>query len=146
VSLEANANLLVAALDLKLVQLLRGAIRAADQGARSGLPFQLTPTPEPRPHIHPQPVFEPRPHIHPTPYFERRPVYHPTPRYEQAKLACKCQEPQEVVVNKPAVEQPLSPPWKTKPWENPPQPAPKVKVTKYRPDIVHKGSLLDFFV
>lgn len=145
-NLDAQVSLVVAALDLKLVQLLRGAIRAADQGARSNLPFELTPTPEPRRHIHPEPTFEPRPHIHPTPRFEPRPVYHPTPRYEQAKLDCDRTGPVEVVVYKPIIEQPLRPPWKIMPWENPPQPAPKVKVTLYRPDIVHKGSLLDFFV
>jgi hypothetical protein len=33
----------------------------------------------------------------------------------------------------------------TKPWENPAQPALKIKVIKARPDIVRKGALVDFF-
>ena len=39
----------------------------------------------------------------------------------------------------------LLPPGKTMPWENPAQPATKVKVVKVRPDIVRKGAMVDLF-
>lgn len=65
-ALESRVDVLVAALDLKVVQLIRQAIRAADQQAR--------------------------------------------------------------------------------PWENRTPPAPKIKIARPHPDMIHKGTLLDFFI
>lgn len=146
-ALESRVDLLVAALDLKVVQLVRQAIRAADQQARHpGLPGPA-PSTEPRPVIQPQPRFDPRPVIHPTPRFEPRPVVHPQPRIEPDRLNCdRRSDSQEVVVRKSPTELPLQPPWKTAPWENRMPPAPKIKLARPHPDIIHKGALLDFFI
>lgn len=89
--------------------------------------------------------FEPRPVIQPTPRYEPRPVIHPRPRFVPCEPLKCCPEPRPVVI-KPAVELPLEPPWKTVPWETPPQPAQVVKVPCYRPDINRKGTLIDSFI
>jgi hypothetical protein len=138
----------VAALQLKEVQLLRAAMRAADRQSKPGsLPFSPAGSPEPRPHIHPEPRFDPRPVIHPTPRFEPRPVIHPTPRIEAERRSCGCASaPQEVVVDKTPTELPLKAPWQTVPWAVAPQPAPKVKLAPRHPDTPPKGVLLDFFI
>jgi len=142
--LDSNIALVVAALDLKLVKLLRDAIRTTDlAGAKQN--GAIGPAPEilPRRHIHPEPVYEARPHVHPTPKYEARPVIHPPPRVEVA--------PPIVIPPTPQCESqrhksPFVPPWKVMPWQNPPQPALKVKVLKLKPDIVRKGLLLDCFL
>ena len=138
----------VAALQLKEVQLLRAAMRAAERQSKPGsLPFTPAPILEPRRHIHPEPRFEPRPVIHPTPRFEPRPVIHPTPRIEAERLNCPCTAAaQEVVVRKAPGELPLKAPWQTAVWAIPPQPAPKVKLARHHPDTPAKGVLLDFFI
>jgi len=147
VGIESRVDLLVAALDLKLVQLVRQAMRAADQHRGGSLPLGPAPSPEPRPRIHPEAQFDPRRVIHPTPRFEPRPVIHPEPRFEQERLACdRRADTREVVVHTSPAELPLQPPWKTIPWENPAPPAPKIKVARPHPDIIHKGLLLDFFI
>ena len=147
--MASSIDVIVAALDLKEVQLLVRAMRNADaQAARSrgGLSQQpaattLSPT-------EPAARFEPRPVIHPTPRYEPRPVIHPKPRIEPCELnqCCRPPAPPPIVVEKVPAELPLQPPWKTLPWENPPQPAPKVKLACYHPDIIRKGLLLDSFI
>ena len=138
----------VAALQLKEVQLLRAAMRAADeQGKHGSLPFAPASSPEPRPHIHPELRYEPRLVIHPTPRYEPRPVIHPTPRIESERLSCPCDAAcREVIVSKVPQESPLKAPWQTVPWAIPPQPAPKVKLARYHPDFPAKGVLLDYFI
>lgn len=136
----------MAALQLKEVQLLRAAMRAADQQGQSASPLGPIPSPQPRQVIHPTPRYEPREVIHPTPRYEPRPVIHPTPRYEARALACPCDVPREVIVSKPPCELPIEPPWKKLPWQFPPPPAPQVKLARYHPDIPAKGALLDFFI
>lgn len=141
----SNAALLAAVLDLSSVQSVVQAMRAVNQAGNTN-PI-LTLTPEPRPIIHPEPRYERRPVIHPTARYLPRPVIHPEPRVEQKLLACHCTPPAEpVVVEKVASETPVQPPWKSLPWKIPAQPAPKVKVARYHPDIIHKGTLLDFFI
>jgi hypothetical protein len=137
----------VAAFQLKEVQLLRAAIQAADQQSKSSsmLPGPV-PSPQPREVIHLTPRYAPREVIHPTPRYEPRQVIHPTPRYEQRALACPCDGPREVIVSKPPNELPIEPPWKKLPWQFPPAPAPKVKLARYHPDTPAKGVLLDFFI
>jgi hypothetical protein len=145
VEIGPSVDLLVATLQLKEVQLLRAAMRAADeQGKHGGLPFGPAPSPEPRVHIHPEPQYEPRQVIHPTPRYEPRPVIHPKPRIEQC--ACSCPPPPPVVIRQEPGELPLKAPWQTPAWALPPQPAPKVKLARPRPDIPAKGLLLDFFI
>ncbi|MDB5321523.1 MAG: hypothetical protein JWN40_3154 [Phycisphaerales bacterium] len=143
--LESNIALVVASLDLKLVQLLRDAIRTTDlAGARASGGGNLAPTPEilPRRHFVPEPLIENRRHIHPQTLYEARPVIHPQPRVvEPPPPICPPAEPISHLTKSPFV-----PPWKVMPWENPPQPALKIKVIKLRPDIVRKGSLIDCFL
>ena len=145
VGLESNIALVVASLDLKLVQLLRDAIRTTDvAGARANGRHLIEPEPEflPRRHLTPTPVIEARPRIHPEPRYEARPVIHPEPRIvPPPPPICPAPEPVSHLTKSPFV-----PPWKVMPWENPPQPALKIKVIKLRPDIVTKGSLIDCFL
>jgi len=149
VALDARVELIVAALDLKLVQLLRDAIRTTAMAAGKGQPVSgLGPAPnaglfESRRRVEPQPVFEPRKHIHPTPRFEPRPVIHLTPRVVDPP-ACVCPpvEPEKPRITKPF----MVPPWKLLPWEQPPRPALSIKVIRRKPDIVRKGSLIDCFI
>jgi len=49
---------------------------------------------------------------------------------------------------KPCKRSPIEPPWKVLPWEEAPCPAPppKIKVVPPPPDVIHKGSLIDFFI
>jgi hypothetical protein len=143
-SLQTEASLIVAAFDLKVVQLLTQAIRTADL---SGAAERAGNTPaaifEQRPHIHPTPVYEIRPHIHPTPYYEPRPVIHPHPRVEQMNLACPDRPAPLSPMN---LENPIQPPWKILPWQNTPQSRQTVKIHLIRTDVVHKGTVLDLFV
>lgn len=129
---------MLAAMDLKLVQLLRGAMAGGGSGPR-GL---VGPTPriEPRPVHHPDPRIEPRKTITPTPHFEPRPVHRPEPRFE----SYQCIAPQ------PAAPAPsskvLPPPWKLPIEETPPEPRLMIKKVEFAPDIVSKGSLIDMFI
>ena len=140
--LDSNIALIVASLDLKLVRLLRDAIRTTDlAGAQSR--GSLTPEVQfgTRRHIEPTPAIEPRRHIHPTPRIEARPVIHPQARVEAAP---------PIVYPEPEMPKksmsPFVPPWKVMPWENPPQPLLKVKLIKSKPDTVRKGSMIDCFM
>lgn len=139
-----SVDLIVATLQLREVQLLRAAMRAADQQGKPGTLAGPSPSPEPRVHIHPEPRYEPRVVIHPTPRYEPRPVIHPKPRIEAC--ACTCSPPPPVVVRQEPGELPLKAPWQTPAWAIPPQPAPKVKLARYHPDIPAKGVLLDYFI
>ncbi|HEY7116959.1 MAG TPA: hypothetical protein VH475_10255 [Tepidisphaeraceae bacterium] len=144
VGVESHIELLVAALDLKMVQLVRDAMRTADRATAKELGV-LEPAArfEPRVVYHPTPRFEPRPVYHPTPRFEPRPIVHPTPRVvDPPPAVCPPREPECPRISKPV----FVPPWKVMPWENPPQPALKVKVIKLQPDRVRKGSLIDCFI
>lgn len=150
-SLSDQANLLVAALDLNLVRLLRGAMRAADaQGAAGGSAAGgcgcgPAATYEPRPHVHPEPVIEPRPHLHPQLRIEPRPVLHPTPRVNTT-LPIEQGGPVECIEVCKA-RSPIEPPWKVLPWPvEGPRVTVKVKRIRPRTDIITKGSLIDCFI
>jgi hypothetical protein len=147
VGLDATASLIVATLGLKEVQSVIGAIRAADaESYKNSLPFSIAPTPPPREVIHLDPRYEPRRVIHLYPLYAPRQIIHLSPRIEDENPCCTCQSgANPVVVHDVPEELPLQPPWKTLPWENPAPPAPKVKLTLYHPDIIHKGFLLDYF-
>lgn len=151
-----NAALLVAALDLNLVQLLRGAMRAADIASGRREPVSaLGPAPTPPPdRFEREPVFQNRRVVHPEPKFAARTVAHvasakqlPAP----AKLAIETHAPEIEpcccsITIKPEVESPLAPPWRQPIWATPIPPTSKVKIVKIRPDIINKGSLIDFFI
>jgi hypothetical protein len=142
--LDSTISLLVASLDLKLVQLIRDAIRTTDLSGAAAR-GDLIPEPEflPRRHIEPTPEIEPRRHFHPTPIYEARPIIHPQPRVEPAPpIIFPETEPEKLCKSL----SPLPPPWKIPPWENPPQPLLKVKLIKSKPDTVRKGSLIDCFM
>jgi hypothetical protein len=139
----ATISAIVATLDLKLVRL----IRAAMQDDRKHAVTPLGPAPQdilPRKRIEPEPRIEPRQHIHPTPYFEPRPVYHPTPRYGPRECPC-VPPPCDPLPKDDTGRCRIQPPWKVRPWEAPMPMKREVKVVVVRPDIVSKGSLIDFF-
>lgn len=141
-SLSSNISLLTAALDLKLIQMLRQAMQPMNQGP-GGMPFSLTPAAiyEPRQRLHPTPRIEPRRVYHPTPRIEPRLVFHPAPR----QTPCPPPAPPPTSGHKPF--SPIPPVWKQLPPVHHDRPAgPKIKVVHRPPDIIHKGSLIDFFV
>jgi hypothetical protein len=143
VGVDAHIDLLVAAFDLKLVQLLRAAMAGGAGAKRGPLGNVIEPQAEilPRKRIEPTPRFEPRPVVHPTPRFLPRPVIEPRPVELPAAVLPPCEG------EKPRVAKlVLVPPWKVLPWENPPQTEIAVKVIKRRPDIVRKGSLIDCYM
>ncbi|MCC6421930.1 MAG: hypothetical protein IT447_00445 [Phycisphaerales bacterium] len=141
-SLPAEISLLTAALDLKLIQMLRQAMQPAGQST-GGLPVVQTPAAiyEPRQHLHPTPRIEPRMVYHPTPRIEPRLVYHPTPDTAPAP-------PPAAPLPPPCKPfSPIPPVWKKLPPIHHEQSAgPKIKVVHRPPDIIHKGSLIDFFM
>ncbi|MDB5290173.1 MAG: hypothetical protein JWL69_1414 [Phycisphaerales bacterium] len=152
--LATSASLIVATLDLQVVQLLRAAIRTADLTGQAGRQSSATVLPtvehrrhdtfhevccecEPRRNICCSPVYKPRRVIHPTPRIEFR---HAAPRY-----CDPCDKPgaPEPVAATPS---PIQPPWKTLPWQEPPRTTIKVKRVEHRTDIINKGSLIDYFI
>ena len=137
-SVGPTVNLLLAAMDLKLVQLLRGAMNAGG-GGPGGL---VGPTPRinPRPVHDPNPRIEPRKTITPTPHFEPRPVHRPEPKFESYQ--CIPPEPPPTCPSSKI----LPPPWKQPITDLPPEPRPVIKKVEFAPDIVSKGSLIDFFI
>jgi hypothetical protein len=147
VDLGAASSLLVASLDLQLVRLVRDAMATP---AGSGEPASgLGPAPtivERRFRIEPEPEILPRRRIEPEPYVEPRRVIHLTDRFEPA-------DPVPVAVPfecyKPCKRSPIEPPWAVLPWEerfSPLAAPPKIKVVAPPPDVIHKGSLIDFFI
>ena len=131
--------MVVASLDLKLVQLLRQAM----QGVPGAAGTTITPANriEPRPVVHPAPRIEPRPTIHPAPHFEDRLVYRPN-RIEPSLAISAPTDPELPRTAK----SPIQPPWKILPWQNPPPPQPKLKIVFKPPDLLAKGTIFDVFV
>ena len=144
----ALPSLLVASLDLQLVRLVRDAMATP---AGSGEPASgLGPAPtiiERRFRIEPEPEILPRKRIEPEPYVEPRRVVHLPDRFEPSDRDGVLPPPYECY--RPQTRSPIEPPWKVLPWEEPaccPPPPPKIKVVVPPPDVVHKGSLIDFFI
>lgn len=134
--------MITAVMDLKAVQLIRGAMAAADgQGGAGGMGAAARPVDrfEPRKVIHPTPRIEPRRVFHPTPRYEARPVLHPMPRVEPVEVPAEPTKPTSCI--SPATP----PPWAEPTWKHPVEPAPTVKINQYHTDIQNKGSLLDLF-
>lgn len=143
--LQTQASLIVASFDLKVVQLLRAAIRTADLsegtvGRQIACEQRQEDRFEDRRHLHPEPVYEPRPVLHPTPRYEPREVHRPVHIIDDpcppAPLGCKTD----------GNVGPLPPPWRLPVSEKSSQPAPIVKVSIHRTDVHNKGSLIDIFL
>ncbi len=141
---------MTAALDLKLIKLLRSAMAAAGQSGGAGTGVRSIPIAGPtgnsaahdRVVLHPQPRIEPRRIIHPTPRYQPRPVLHPAPRLDDLlplPLA-NCASPAS---DKPPT---LPPPWATVAWKMPVPPPVTIKPIIIRVDVHHKGTLLDLFI
>jgi hypothetical protein len=138
----SSVSAIVAALDLKLVRGLRVALQ---DDIRHGVhPLGPAPQPQflPRQRIEPEPFIEPRLHIRPEPYFEPRPIHRPEPTFAPGETLCP---PSSPLPEDPGGKCPIEPPWKVRPWEQPVPIKREVKVVVVRPDIVSKGSLIDFF-
>lgn len=126
-------------MDLKLVQLLRGAMNAGGGGGMGVAHPQ--PQIAPRPVHHPDPRIEPRKVIHPTPRFAPRPVHHPEPRFEPTPPA-PCP-----TYSRPKVKPVLPAPWmQPASVEIAPEPRPVIKQVNLTTEVIHKGSLIDFFI
>jgi hypothetical protein len=150
------ASLVVATFDLKAVEAVVDAMRAADIVSGKGQPVsKLGPAPdnfERRFHFHPEPVIEPRRHVHPEPVIEPRRHIRPADRYEPSHG--RVNPPDVVVIPVPVPcprhghHNPIEPPWKKLPWQQDPAPhvAPKVKVVVKPPDMALKGTLIDCFI
>jgi hypothetical protein len=94
------------------------------------------------------PCYLPRPVLHPTPRYLPRPVIHPTPYYPQAPFAPLPPLPPDTChhpVTSPKITPGPQPPWKILPWQEPAKIAPKIKVVIRQPDIIRRGTLIDFF-
>lgn len=145
VGFETQAQLIVAAADLKLVRLLRQAMNPAATGPVAG----IGPAPtavcrgvvEPRIRIEPEPRIEPRQVHHPDPRIEPRPVIHPAPRVVDPPRAAPLEPEQPSRLSCP-----IQPPWKVRVWDMPLPPTPRIKLVVQQPDIVSKGSLIDLFI
>jgi len=139
-ALPANLSLLVAAIDLQVVRLIRGAI--ADDGPMSVRGVDRADI-SPRVSITPEPDIEPRRTITPEPFIEGRPVYHPDPAIEPLPtLYAGPAQPEHACRH----ANPIEPPWKVLPWEQPLPPAERqqvVKVLRYRPDRLRRGVMVD---
>lgn len=151
VSLADQASLIIAALGLNLVRLLRGAIQAADEQAAARAPTTLTPAAiyEPREVIRSQPIVVPAEHIYSRPIIEPRPAI----AAENASIPAESTSTPGVGSEHPCrhapdrqTPDPIQPPWAVLPWQEPPKQQVRVKVVRYRTDIVNKGSLIDSFI
>jgi hypothetical protein len=148
VDAAAVTSLIVASLDLQLVRLVRGAMATP---AGSGEPASgLGPAPtiiERRFRIEPDPQILPRQRIEPEPRVEPRQVVHLPDRFEPSNPNDYAPPP-SYECYRPHTRSPIEPPWKVLPWEEAacPPPPPKIKVVTPPPDVIHKGSLIDFFI
>jgi hypothetical protein len=137
----SNVNLLLAAMDLKLVQMLRAAMNAGSAGGGVHATIHPAPRIEPRPVHHPDPRIEPRKVIEPAPRFEPRKVHRPEPRCEPPP----CDSRPNTYTGRRAMGV-LPPPWKMPLAATAPEPRPVIKRIVHKVDTVHKGSLIDFFM
>jgi hypothetical protein len=146
VTIAGAASLISATLDLKMVQSVIAAMRAADRASDRCEPCGTFDSIAPRNdcrrfHLHPTPFIEPRPVLHPTPRILPRPVLHPQPRVEL--------QPPPVAPDPhchSSCKSPFPPPWKVLPWKIPIPPPVQIKQVIHRTDVKNKGSLIDMFI
>jgi hypothetical protein len=142
----AAAALIPALAQLEVVTLLTQAMTAVNASANcGGLPGPLPERDlccEPRAgycvaqHV----CYAPRHVIHPTPRYLPRPVIHPTPLVEPDDSPVPCNPlPMCPIAAGP------QPPWKTLPWQDPVPPAPIIKIVVRQPDMLTRGTMIDFF-
>ncbi len=145
---SSSIDVIVAALGLSEVSLLVKAMRAVDASAPPINPDGASGSSCANRCGEPAARYEPGLVFHPSPRYEPREVFHPEPRIERSghRGTARPIVVVEQVVEKNPATLPPQPPWKTLPWENPAQIAPKVKVAIYRPDINRRGLLLDCFI
>jgi hypothetical protein len=158
VGTSTNPALIVAAMQLDLVQLLRAAMNGGVDpggphvGPIGGIgtgggeaccgpcgPCDTFEKACSRPVLCPEPRYLPRPVIRPTPYYA--PVPWPTRLNPGMPKSWGNQECAEA----PSIEQAPQPPWKVLPWQEPAKIPPKIKVVIQQPDILRRGTLIDFF-
>ena len=151
--IESSVGLVVAALDLKLVRLVRAAMQNGVGGGSAGGAGLVRPQPvvEPRRRIEPEPQFEPRPRVRPEPMFEPRAKLFGAVPSLGCRDACVPTTPTEPVEKATHSPSPIEPPWKVRPWEEMRDaavapPVRKIKVIQVRPDIQCKGSVIDLFI
>ncbi|HWE94819.1 MAG TPA: hypothetical protein VG269_12715 [Tepidisphaeraceae bacterium] len=157
--LATNASLIVAALDLQVVQLLRAAIRTADLQSladRQSSPAASTAA-QSAGHSHrrggdcyceSQRSECCNPAYCCSPVYSSRRVLHPTPRVDlhcAPRLALDRHEKVAEPVTA-ATPSPIQAPWKTLAWKDTPRVTMKVKMVQRRTDIINKGSLIDYFI
>jgi hypothetical protein len=135
------ASVIVATSELKEVRSVIDAMRRADIESALAIRhrcdcFEREAEFCPRQKIHPEPVIEPRRHLHPEPKIEPRVRLHP-----RAAVVPPVAEGEHHERKTPFVQ----PPWKVLPYPANCAATVKVKVVLNRPDIIHKGTLLDFF-
>jgi len=146
VSLASAATLLVAELDLKLVQSVLSAIRTADIESaaekKPPLPVLAPVRCEGTSVCRERPVERCHEPIPAAIIYTSRPV-RPNPPPHPVQVVVET-----VVVEKKAddLDSPLQPPWKMLPWNEPVVPPAKIKITRYQPDIRHRGTMLDCFI
>jgi hypothetical protein len=148
VSYPALAAVAVASLDLQVVRLVRGAIAANLQGTPGPLGTVVKPKPTgdlagAAAVVDPTPRFEPRPVHTPTPRFEPRFTITPDPRIVPFDWPVPVPPPLQADLT--PGDAPLPPPWRMPIWNTPLELPAVVKQTLHRPDIRHKGTLLDRF-
>lgn len=153
VGLDSSISLVVATLDLQLVKSITSAMNAVNANGKccdkaiDGVPvshtrdcFERRPVIEPTLRINPRKVYNPTPRIEP------RRVFHPTPRIDTRNNTPSALPPTTEPAPCEKTKSPLLPPWKTLPCEVK-EPAPvQIKMIVQRPDIHHKGSLIDLFI
>lgn len=136
----SNVQALVAALDLKLVRLIRDAIDHTDAEL---LRFDRCDLIDQRRRFEPEPEIEPRKTIQPSPEMIPGDVYQASPRIEP--LPAVFAPPVESAATC-RTKSPIEPPWKVVPWSAkfPPEPSPApVKPRPPRPDLAVRGRLID---
>jgi hypothetical protein len=152
VSAISSASLIVALSDLKLVQSVIGAMRAADinvaaevsttgsvhSPAATYTPTQaeFSPAVALRQHIYSLPVIEPRTVIHSHPRIEFTPAPAPAP----TSLPCGCDS------HPKSAEPTFQPPWHVLPWPQHDTETRRIKSVVAPPDILVKGLLIDLFM
>jgi hypothetical protein len=142
------ADLIIATSQFAAVDSVIKAIRAADKEAAAESTSQPTTNRDATSEYHrPADSYDPQQVTQLAPTYMLRPTYYvsaphsvPTEKHQPICVV-------NVIVVQPipvANEQPLQPPWKVLPWENPVQTAPKVKVVYRPPDINHRAGGLEY--
>jgi len=141
VASASSVNLIVAALQLKLVESVLRAIQAPNPlapGGSAGRAEECCDRYCPGT-IRPEPRYLPRHVIVPTPRYLPRHVIQPMPRIESDSLP-------RVESKGPNITPGPQPPWKVLPWQEPALAPNVIKIIIRQPDMVGKGNLIDLFL